>query len=187
MYCNNCGYQMPDGSEYCDSCGSKMFQPPTGEEAVAAAAEIAAASQPPPPTYSNPFAAPQAQPYGQQPFYGNAAQPTSPPQAQLPGPPAFYGYTQQPYGQYGQQPYYGNPAQPTKTNTMAIVGLVLSLVCFGGLPSLICSIVGLSQCRQRNEKGSGLAIAGIIISIVMMIFSMIAVFSGVLDTVLEGM
>ena len=57
---------------------------------------------------------------------------------------------------------------PTKTNGFAIAGFILSF--FGGLLGLIFSIVGLVQINRRgNQKGKGLAIAGIVISAVMMI------------------
>ncbi len=58
-----------------------------------------------------------------------------------------------------------------KTNTLAIVGFVLSfLVAIAGL---ICSIIGRKQCKERGEKGMGLATAGMIISIVNMAFGVI--------------
>ncbi len=65
------------------------------------------------------------------------------------------------------QGYYAAPVYQ-KTNTMSVVGFVLSLLGFN-LVSLILSIVGLSQVKksqmtQMPEGGRGLAIAGIIIS-----------------------
>jgi hypothetical protein len=65
------------------------------------------------------------------------------------------------------QGYYGVPVY-RKTNTMSVVGFVLSLFGFN-VVSLILSILGLSQVRksqmtQMPEDGEGLAIAGIIIS-----------------------
>ncbi len=78
---------------------------------------------------------------------------------------------QQPYqqAQYQQpapqQPYYAQ--QPVnKTNTLAIVGFVLSF--FVAIAGLICSIIGLKQCNQTKEGGKGLAIAGVVISSVSM-------------------
>lgn len=58
-----------------------------------------------------------------------------------------------------QQPV---PRQPAKTNTMAVVGFVLSF--FVTIAGLICSIVGLKQCNELKEEGKGFAIAGIVIS-----------------------
>jgi Domain of unknown function (DUF4190) len=55
----------------------------------------------------------------------------------------------------------------TRTNGMAIAGFVCSIV-LGPLFGLIFSIIGLNQIKKSPEKytGEGLAIAGIIISIV---------------------
>ena len=51
-----------------------------------------------------------------------------------------------------------------KTNTLAIVGFVLSFLI--SIAGLICSIIGRKQCRETGEGGMGLATAGMIISIV---------------------
>ncbi len=52
----------------------------------------------------------------------------------------------------------------TKTNTLAIVGFILSFF-LGIVGSIIC-IVALSKIKKTGEKGKGFAIAGIIIGIV---------------------
>ncbi len=85
-----------------------------------------------------------------------------------------------------QQPYV--PQSPKKTNTLALVGLILSIVV--GLLSLMClpffgpislglSIAGLVQVNKNpNQGGKGLAIAGIVISslsIVWMVFGLLFV------------
>lgn len=54
-----------------------------------------------------------------------------------------------------------------KTNVLAIVGFVLSF--FVSLAGLICSIIARKQCRETGEKGSGLATAGMIISVASMV------------------
>ena len=46
---------------------------------------------------------------------------------------------------------------------MAIAGFVLAFLC--SILGLVFSIIGLNQCNQRNQSGKGLAIAGIVISI----------------------
>lgn len=69
-----------------------------------------------------------------------------------------------------QQNYY---AQPAKTNTMAIVGFVLSF--FVALAGLICSIIGMKQCNETKEGGKGFAVAGIVISAVSMALSFLIV------------
>jgi hypothetical protein len=67
-----------------------------------------------------------------------------------------------PYAQpYAQQPYAAGP----KTNVLAIVSLVLSIigVSIGGV---ITGHIALSQIKQRAEGGRGLALAGLIIGYV---------------------
>ncbi len=59
-----------------------------------------------------------------------------------------------------------NTSAAKKTNVLAIVGFVLSFLV--PLAGLICSIVARKQCTERNEGGAGLALAGLIISIVEM-------------------
>jgi hypothetical protein len=108
------------------------------------------------------------QPYGQQPGYGQ--QP----------------YAQQPYGgqhdggQYGAGQYGGYPAAQ-KTNTMAIVSLISSILGFTAVPFL-GSIVGivtghmaLRQIRDTGEGGSGLAKAGLIIGYAVIALTVLAI------------
>ncbi|MDM4761444.1 DUF4190 domain-containing protein [Galbitalea sp. SE-J8] len=90
-----------------------------------------------------------------------------------PAPPAYgeqTAYGSQPGQQpaYGQQPGYGQPyAYPTapKTNTLAIVSLVLSLVGVG-LGGIITGHLALGQIKRTGEGGHGLALAGTIIGYV---------------------
>lgn len=129
-------------------------------------------------------------PYGgEQPQYGAPQQP----QAQQPNPYAQeYGYagqqqyTQPGYGQAPQQPYgqqpYGQPyaQQPAaypqdRWNGMAIAGFVCSFIF--SIVGLVLSIIGYNQTKKTGEKGKELALAGIIISglsIVMTIVMIIA-------------
>lgn len=94
----------------------------------------------------------------------------------------------QPYGQpynpqYQQNPYQQNPngevppymqyraynQHPDRWNSMAIAGFVCSF--FIAILGLIFSILGLVKINQTKEKGRGLAIAGIVISVLSMIFT----------------
>lgn len=124
---------------------------------------------------------------------GGDAQPSAaPPPAAAPGaPPApaqpVYGqpvYGQPAYGQ--QQPQYGQPAyaqpayaQPAyaqpyvtgpRTNTLALVAMILSLVgivsgatAIGGI---VCGHIALSQLKRTGENGRGMALTGVIVGYV---------------------
>jgi hypothetical protein len=74
---------------------------------------------------------------------------------------------QQPYGQqpYGQQQMYGAPPAQGIPGTV-IAGFILSFLC--PLIGLILCGVGLGEAKKRNA-GTGLAIAGIVISLVNMV------------------
>jgi hypothetical protein len=73
---------------------------------------------------------------------------------------------------YGQDPAYYAPI-PTRTSGMAIAGFVLSFFC--GLLGLIFSCIGYSECKKSNGTvtGEGLAIAGIVISILGFLLSIV--------------
>ena len=77
-----------------------------------------------------------------------------------PPPPGYQGYP-------SQSPY----PQQRKTNGMAIAGFVLSFFC--GILGLIFSAVGLSQIGKTGEGGKGLAIAGLVISILSILFAFV--------------
>jgi hypothetical protein len=82
------------------------------------------------------------------------------------------------YGQ-PQNMYAPQPGLQTKTSGMAIAGFVLSFFC--GLLGLIFSLIGYNECKASNGTigGEGLALAGIIISIVGLVLGiMIAVAGG---------
>lgn len=64
------------------------------------------------------------------------------------------------------------PNAPQKTNGMAIAGFVLSFFC--SPLGLIFSIIGMSQTsKDPSQGGRGLAIAGLVISIVSMVLTVI--------------
>lgn len=76
-----------------------------------------------------------------------------------------------PHDQYGAPAYgapgYGAPGYPPapqRTNVMAILGLVFAFV-FSPL-GIVFSAIGLGQTRKRGEGGRGLAIAGLVLSII---------------------
>lgn len=83
---------------------------------------------------------------------------------------------QQPYGQpgqYGQQPMYGYgyPPPAPKSQTNAILALVLSLVGFAtcGVTAIVGVIFGhiaMGRIKRGEEEGHGMALAGVIIGYV---------------------
>lgn len=58
-----------------------------------------------------------------------------------------------------------NTATTAKTNVLAIVSLVTSILGFS-LVGIITGHIGLSQIKKTGEAGSGLAIAGLVIGYV---------------------
>jgi Domain of unknown function (DUF4190) len=63
-----------------------------------------------------------------------------------------------------------------KTNTLAIVGFILAF--FVTVAGLVVSIIALRQIKETGEGGHGLALAGVIISIVgTVIYVLIILFS----------
>lgn len=61
-----------------------------------------------------------------------------------------------------------NSQETQKTNAMAIVGFIFAFLL--PLIGLILSIIGLVQINKKGQKGKGLAIAGIIVSVFVAIF-----------------
>jgi len=78
----------------------------------------------------------------------------------------------------GYQPYPGGVPPQSKNSGMAIAGMVLSLVglipCFWalqvpGLLGAIFSFIGVSQTKDGGRRGRGMAIAGAIIGVVLVL------------------
>ena len=68
----------------------------------------------------------------------------------------------------------GLDAAQEKTNTLAIVGFILSF--FIAIAGLICSIIALKRAPSFGGNGKGLATAGIVISIVAIVIAVIYIF-----------
>lgn len=91
------------------------------------------------------------------------------PPGMAPPPPGPYGYGyQQPY----QQPYL---PPVTRTSGMAVAGFVMSFLGCLSILGLIFSCVGYNECKKSNGTvtGEGLALAGIIISVVMLLINLL--------------
>jgi hypothetical protein len=120
---------------------------------------------PPPPPYAGaPQHDPQQQPYPPQPY---AAQPL--PEQPLPGQP----YPAQPFP---GQPYPGQPVwQPPpvqRANRFAIASLVCGFVGGLGVGSVLgiaFGITALVQIKRRPQRGRGIAIAGLVISVLTLV------------------
>lgn len=65
------------------------------------------------------------------------------------------------------------PVDPQKTNTMAILALVFAFLI--PLVGFILAIVAMSKIKKTNEGGKGLAVAGLIISILNMLAQIVLI------------
>ena len=72
-----------------------------------------------------------------------------------------------PYG--SANPYA--PAPQQKTNTLAIISLVLAFVV--SLGAVICGHIALSQIKRTGENGRGLAIAGLVLGYIGLVAGLI--------------
>ena len=155
MFCESCGSFIPDGQSFCSNCGA-----PASKPAAQPVSQPVAAAQPVQPVVQpvQPIAAQPVQPIAQpvQPVY---QQPV---------------YQQPVYA----QPVYQQPVAPVKKgNGAATAGLVFGILTFClclipfvnivttalfGLLGLIFSIVGIAK---KNASGKGKAIAGLILTL----------------------
>ncbi|GIF12788.1 DUF4190 domain-containing protein [Actinoplanes teichomyceticus] len=142
------------------------------------------------PATGDPLSAPA--PVGGNPMYGvppvtpqpgYPAQPGHPDPAHAtpPGgypPPAYPGqpypaqqYPGQQYPGYPGQPYPGHPApypmygppDSGRTNGFAIASLIFGIL--GGLLGIVFGLIALGQIRRRGDRGRGLAVAGLSLSV----------------------
>ena len=169
MFCESCGSLIPDGHSFCSNCGTPVsrpqVQPAQAAPAPVAAAPVVAApapaAQPVQPVYQQPAVQPV------QPVYQPVAQPVQP-------------VYQQPV--YQQPVYQQAPAAPVKRgNGPATAGLVFGILTmvFCWIPGifwgfalfgLIFSIIGVAK---RNASGKGKAIAGLILTVLGLIFGIV--------------
>ena len=136
--CKHCGANIDDSAKFCGSCGCAVEVIPTMATPVE--------STPFEPTYVEPTPTVEATPVNSVPTYSEPNQNFN------------QTYQQTPFS----QPMYEQPVN-NKTNICALLGFIFSLVCCGGIPGLVLSIIGLVQIKKSGEKGKGLAIAGIVI------------------------
>lgn len=91
----------------------------------------------------------------------------APPQGYSPPPPAQPSWQQQPYPQQPAQ-------QPSGWNLFAVLGFVLTFLPFPAA-SFVCCVIGLIQCKQTGQRGRGLAIAGIVVRVALVVLSIVAI------------
>ncbi|MEV8357602.1 DUF4190 domain-containing protein [Microbacterium sp. NPDC076895] len=112
-------------------------------------------------------ATPEEQPSAAAPVPPAPAAPAAYPPPAPPAPPAYSAPAAPPA--YGAAPAYAAYPQGPKTNTLAIVSLVSSLVgvfvipIIGQIVGIITGHMSLSQIKQTREGGRGLGLAGVII------------------------
>jgi peptidyl-prolyl cis-trans isomerase B (cyclophilin B) len=109
---------------------------------------------------------------------------TNPYEAPAPGstppPPPPYGAPQSQYGgpQYGG-PQYGAPqygGEPAGVNGLAIASLVCAFFC--SPLGIIFGLVARSQIQRTGQRGAGLALAGVILSVIFLVVGILTVSSG---------
>ena len=84
-------------------------------------------------------------------------------------------------------PPSGDPAPSARrgTNGLAIAALVVSLTCCGPLGAIL-GFVSLGQIKRTGEQGRGMAIAGIVIGVVTVVFAVVLVVLALMaDTQIE--
>jgi hypothetical protein len=81
-------------------------------------------------------------------------------------------------------PYAASATGP-KTNTLAIISLVLAFVI--SLGAIICGHIALSQIKKTGENGRGLAIAGLVLGYLGLVVGfLVVIFSVFLPILIFG-
>lgn len=182
--CKNCGANIDENAKFCTSCGQPNTPSMPAMDTLGNTTE---------PTYTEPTVNQGASNYGQTSYNGGFQQTGY-------GQSSYNAGYQQPQQNAYQQNTYGQPVynaqpiatQPEKTDAMALTGFIISicsavLCCCGllAIPGLIFSIIGMSKTKD-GKKGKGLALAGVIISaivLVLWIVSLILQGTGVVEPV----
>jgi hypothetical protein len=111
-----------------------------------------------------------------------------------PGPEQQQGPYQQPHAPdpYPQQPYrtwdqgYSPYNRPAPVNGLAIAALVLGVLCFLPAAGLVLGIVALRRIEKRGERGTGLAVGGIVMSSLGLVLIVLGALGGAWDGFQEG-
>ena len=148
--CTKCGSVSDDQQKFCTECGNLLSEPEAKETVVAEAAE---------PVREEPVR--EAPIQEKTSTFSQSVEPAA----------AVHSY--QDNRQSRPEPQFSSyESQPKSTNGLCIAGLVTSLVSilflgFTAGISLILSIIGLVKASKNKQKGKGMAITGIIISVIL--------------------
>ena len=109
------------------------------------------------------------------PPYGD--HPPRPPEPFHPGGPAPGPVGYPGYPAYSGHPGYPGHPPPPGTNAMAILSLICAFVFFP--LGIVFGHISLSQLKRRHEGGRGLAVAGLIISYVVAVLTVLAIVASI--------
>ena len=179
MFCENCGNALPEGANVCPQCGTAVGNKENGNSL---SYENQNSVQPQQGYVQQPYTQAQ-QGYSQQQAYGQPQQGYSQQQA--------YGQPQQGYAQPYTQPGQQQPDAPVGGKGAAVVALLLGIFgligaiigamligIYATIPSLIMCIIGIILAATAKKKSHGRrATAGLVLSIIGLVFSVIATFS----------
>ncbi|WP_424448056.1 DUF4190 domain-containing protein [Microbacterium arborescens] len=112
-----------------------------------------------------------------QPASGAPVPPPAPPYATPPQQQQAYQPSGYPPPAYG---YGGYPQQ--RTNTLAVVSMIASIVGFiwilpviGSIAGVVMGHISLSQIKRTNEKGRGMALAGLIVGYAGLVLAIVGI------------
>ncbi len=138
----------------CPQCGTTIEAQP-GMQAVCPSCGFSAEA---PPSAPMPVGGYSATPYGGAGGY-------SPPPSPTPYPPPPAGYPGQPQ------------MQVQRTNGLAVAALVMGILGFCmWVPSVLAIVFGIiarNQCRERHEAGEGMAMAGIVMGVIVVVITIL--------------
>ena len=147
MFCKKCGTQFVEGTAFCSSCGTATDSP----ESVRSVAQL-----------------------------GQQASPTQPSASRSGYVPPSHSYTPQPQFEYQQYPQSVSTSYPGKGMSIAamVLGICSLVIPYAGVAiaivGLILGVLGKKKCTEASTP-SGMAQAGIVMSIIALAWSILLV------------
>lgn len=168
MFCKNCGTQLKEGAAFCHQCGIMLGASQQSQAAQPMQPQAPISEVPPmpmPPADENSAPASAAEPEPAMPLNNEQAVPNEPSASQV--------YRMPPYAQ---------PLQPTQKDNsgFAIASLILGILgvipccCANIVPAVLALIFGIIGLKSSKK---GMAIAGIILSVIGLVFTVIIAIS----------